>query len=112
MSEDRDGQRGAGRPRFARNVRTINEEALRDAAQDALSDELLVLRPERVAYALQIHVRTATELIESGILPSIQIPVRMGDIIRVEKRVPCQALVDWIDSNTCGRVTAAQSGRS
>jgi len=105
-------QRGPGRPRFARNSRSLNHDALRDAASDALNDDLLVLRPERIAYALQIHLNTAKELIDSGILPSIQIPVKLGDVIRMEKRVPAEALVRWIDSNTCGNVAAAQTGRS
>ena len=101
-----------GRPPFARNAKTLNEAALRDVAQASLDDDIVLLTPEKVAFTLQVHVATARDLMASGVLPTVSIPVKMGDIIRMEPRVSAQALVDWVDENTCGRVAAAQSGRS
>jgi hypothetical protein len=88
----------------------MNVAALHDAAGNALDEDMVLLTPEKLAYTMQLHLKTVHELLESGILPSITIPVKAGNIMLLERRVPAQALLDWIGENTCTTVAASQSG--
>jgi|SRR5579862_9662213 len=98
-----------GRRPFQRNHRSLDLPALADLASAALDDDVILLTPERISFACQIDRRTAVSLIESGLLPSVQIPVQLGNRIITESRVPAEALLTWITNNTSASVATVQS---
>ena len=69
MTPDTKYSQRSGRPRFRRNDRTMDSALLEAIASEALEDGQLLIRPERLAYVLQISPATVKSLMDSGDLP-------------------------------------------